>query len=581
MPERISAPVVSTRAPAVAHRRRRALRSLARLLAALGLLGGAPLAYGQAVCPDLVVAPATATLLAGNTTLFTASYSPSNGNGGCVAPVDVTALAVWTSSVPATAAFSTANSPSLLTAVAPGATTVKASYTLPASGLVVSATAPVTVNPPLAGTPGLTSNQKSVAQALDTVCQRLAVANAQTRGGLVGSQADLLQQCSGLLLEPNPANRAGAIAALGAQNFTTFQTQALVFAQAHTVNVLDRMMALRAGARGLNLGDATIGTANGQVSVAQLLGIARDVLGGGASADEPGGLLSDKLGIWLRGNYGSGSKDASSADDGFDGHQVTATAGVDYRLGSQSVLGLALGMARSSLGYRTVGGGLDSKNFNASLYATSYLYKNLYLDGVANFGHTSYDTTRQIVVVESGMTIDRTALGSTGGTTWNGTLSLGYDFVAGGLTLTPMLGYAYGQTTISSFTESGASGFDLSIDQQSLKSSTVNAGLQMNFAWNTAIGVVLPHLRAQWIHEFESAAPLLGMHFAADPLGGSGSQIVVQGDPPNSSYWKLAAGTSIQFTHGVAGYVEYQRLAGYGPVHYGDVTAGLRFQTSF
>ena len=566
-------------APPVSTPRRRLAPALLRLAAALGLLGATALAQAQTVCPGLVVTPANSTVLITTNVFYDATFSVSNGNGGCTV-TDVTTQALWTSSAPATAAFLNPNTPYEATAQAAGTTTITASYTVPGAG-TFTANTPLTVNPPLGAMAGLTPNQKSVGQALDTVCPRLA-AIYNSDNPPPPEPAALLGHCNGILLDPNPVTRAAALSAIGGQDFTSFQSQTLMFAQSHTANVLDRMMALRSGARGLNVADLTLDTANGPVSLAELFGIARDALGGGASADAaPDGLLSDKLGLWLRGTYGKGSKSASTADNGFDGHQVTATFGGDYRVGSQSVLGLAFSLARAGIGFRTVGGGLDTHAFNGSLYGSGYLYKNLYVDGLVNYGHDSYTTTRHIVYVESGSTVDETAVGETTGGTWNGTLSFGYDVALGGLTVTPMVGYAYLRSTISSFTETGATGLNLSIDEQTIKSSTANVGLQMNLAWNTAIGVILPHLRAQWIHEFDSAAPLLGMHFAADPLGGTDAQIIVQGDPPNSSYWKLAGGASVQFKHGVAGYIEYQRLQGYGAGSYGDLTAGLRVQTHF
>ena len=567
---------------------RPALPVLVRLLVALLLTSCASWAHAQASCPGLVLAPATATVAlpqsgAAAPLTFTATYSGVNpASGLCNPATDVTANVAWTSNNPAVAAFASPNSPNLLTPLTAGTSFITGSYTPIGSNLAVTAGAQVTVtSPPLAGLPGLTPNQKSTGQALDTVCQTL---NATYNSDFPPppAAASLMGHCTGIQSDPNPQARAAAIAAIGGQDFTSFQSQALVFAQSHTANVLDRMMALRSGARGLSLADVTFDTANGPVSLADLLGAGRETLGGGASAEsEPGGLLSDRLGLWLRGNYGKGSKSATAADDGFDGHQVTATFGADYRLGTQSVLGLALGVARSSIGFRTVGGGLDTRSYNASLYTSSYLYKNFYVDLLANYGHDTFATTRHIVYVESGTTIDQTALGSTTGSSWNGNLSFGYDIALGSLTVTPMVGYAYLHSTIDSFTESGASGLDLAVDNQAIKSSTVNAGLQMNLAWNTSFGVVVPHLRAQWVHEFDNAAPLLGMHFAADPLGSAGAQMVVQGDAPSSSYWKLAGGAALQFKHGIAAYVEYQRLQSYGAASYGDLTAGLRVQSHF
>ncbi len=561
--------------------RGRSVQRYARWLGACVLLAWGGLVHAQAVCPGLVVTPATSTVVlpqtgTGPTITFTATYSvTSPASGQCTPPTDVTAQIQWSSSNPAVAAFQSPNSPNVITTLTAGYAGVTATWT---QNPQVVGFASVNVSPaPLAGLPGLTPNQRSVAQALDTVCPRVA-ALYNSDNPPPPTTADFLAHCQGIASDPNATSRAAAVAALSPEHFSAFQSQALLFSQAHTANVLDRMMALRGGARGLSVADVTLSTAHGPVSLADLAG----VLGGGASADAPGNeLLADRLGIWLRGNYGDGSQDATTADSGFDGHQVTATAGIDYRVGSQSVLGLALGASRSGIGFRGVGGGIDTHGVNASVYGTSYLWRNLYLDAVLAYDHTSYATTRHIVYTESGTPVDVTAKGSTSGNAFNGTVNLGYDFALGALTVTPMIGYSHGHTLIHGFTESGAGGLDYALDDQTIDSSTAHAGLQMNLAWNLPFGVLLPHLRAQWVHEFDNTAPLLGMHFAVDPLGSGGTEIVVQGDMPNTSYWKRAGGAALQFTHGVAAYAEYQRLQNYGAARYADVTVGLRFQGHF
>ena len=217
-----------------------------------------------------------------------------------------------------------------------------------------------------------------------------------------------------------------------------------------------------------------------------------------------------------------------------------------------------------------------------TVYASTYLASNLYLDAVVNFAKSSYNTTRHIVFQESGITVDRTATGATGGTTRSGGINLGYDFSFGGLTVTPLAGYFYENARIDSFGETGAAGLNLDFDKQNYRSATANLGMQANFAVNLPFGVLVPHARAEWLHEFETNAALLNVHFDADPNAGtSTSPMVVQGDVPNRSYWRLSGGASLQFTHGVSAYVEYQRLASYGALAYHDVAIGLRAQQLF
>ena len=71
-------------------------------------------------------------------------------------------------------------------------------------------------------------------------------------------------------------------------------------------------MALRGGARGLSLAGLNVIVDGKLVPLAQIEDMVKEFFGGGASADEPGGLLSDKWGLWARGNFSFGEKDANA-----------------------------------------------------------------------------------------------------------------------------------------------------------------------------------------------------------------------------------------------------------------------------
>jgi outer membrane autotransporter protein len=95
------------------------------------------------------------------------------------------------------------------------------------------------------------------------------------------------------------------------------------------------------------------------------------------------------------------------------------------------------------------------------------------------------------------------------------------------------------------------------------------------------MGVFMPHLRLDYIREFKTDVDVFGVRFAADPNAASTPPVLVATDNPDTSYWRLAAGFSAQFKHGVSGYIEYQRLEGFQSINFQDVSLGLRFQRSF
>jgi outer membrane autotransporter protein len=321
-----------------------------------------------------------------------------------------------------------------------------------------------------------------------------------------------------------------------------------------------------------------------QVPLSAISGFARDVLGGGASADEPGSLFGDRLGLWARGNYTFGEKSDSPSDSGWDGDQWGITAGLDYRFTERLVLGFSGGLGRSNLAFKPVGeGGLDTASWTLSLYGSLYAVSNFYVDAVVNYTGADYDSSRHIHFTENTTPIDRFAAGSTDGNTLSTGLSFGYDFAFRGITVSPNAGWLRAKSRIARFRETGASGLDLEFDRQSYDSSTANAGVRVTYAWSTSWGVLLPHFRGDYVRELQDNVETFGVRFANDPFADSSNPtppIIVRSDEPDQSYFRMAAGMSAQFAHGISAYIDYQRYEAMQYVNFSDLSFGVRFQRS-
>ncbi len=438
-------------------------------------------------------------------------------------------------------------------------------------------------------TPGLATlnlkpNEMQVAKNLDDLCARLAEADSGEASNLTADQRDLLERCNGVINNTDTLQQETALEQMGAEEMNAMRTQAVLFSRTQGEGVMDRLLALRSGQRGISVAGLNLRIGDKYVPTQHIVASLKQLLGGGASADEPGGLLDNRLGMWMRGNYGIGEKEASAADRGFDSDQWGFTGGIDYRFSDSTVAGVSIGYGRSDVDFKPVGdGNLKTKSLTGSIYGSAYL-GNFYFDGVFNYADADYDSDRHIVYEESGGSVDRNARGSTGGASLSGGVSAGYDFILGGFTISPTLGYFFVDTKIDRFSEAGAGGLNLVYDQQNYESSTGNAGLRITYAWKTAWGVVIPHLRGTYVREFQDETEVFGVRFAADPFASSSDPtppIYVQSNEPDQSYFRLAAGVSAQFAYDISGYLEYQRLEGFQFVNFQDFTIGLRIQHSF
>lgn len=417
----------------------------------------------------------------------------------------------------------------------------------------------------------LTPNQQATAAGLSDVCQRLSTGGAEGPDpSLTSDQLDLLTRCGTVFSEAGVSQ--AAIDEIGAQQFNAIRTISVQFAQNQYQSVMDRLVALRTGRRGTPLAS-----------------LSRDagLMGAGASSDEVerGGLLDNRAGFWTRATYGDGGKHSSIADQGFRSDQWGATGGFDYRLGKEMVAGISVGYGESNASFRpTAQGGFDAEAFNVSVYGTAYA-GGFYADGIFNYIDTDYDTSRRILFTEPPTSLlDRNARASINGRTLTAGLSVGYDFVVGGFTIAPVVGYFYVDGDLDGFRERGAGGLDLLYADRDFRSSTGNIGFRAAYAWRTPIGVFVPQLRAAYIREFDDDVETFKVRFANDPLNTAAmpaTPIVFNGGSVDQSYYKFALGISAQFKYDVSGYVEYQRLQSFQFVDFGDLTFGVRMQRGF
>ncbi len=444
--------------------------------------------------------------------------------------------------------------------------------------LITVSAAPII--PRLAALPGLTPNQLSVAQALDSLCPRLSALGAQQE--LTEGQAQLLRRCNAITFGSVASEQVRALDEISPQDLNATRTQALNLSRSQLANVSDRLLALRAGAKGLSFAGLNLSVGSEPVPLADVAESLGSLLGGGASADsEADSLLDSRLGLWVRGNYGFGEKQATYADHGFDSDQWGLMAGADFRFSPRYVLGVALGYGQSKVSFgATDSGHLDTTALTAALYATMYSESGFYADAIANYVRSSHDSRRRIDFTEGGTRLLADAQAAADGATIGTAFTFGYDWAIGAFTVAPSIGYNYLSTRIGSFQEFSGKGLDLIFDEQRYTSATTNAGLRLSYAWKTAVGIVLPQIRGEFIREFMDEEESFGVRFANDPFDDT-PRIIVRTEMPDRSYWRLAAGIAAQFKHGVSGFVEYQRIESLQYFSYADVALGLRVERAF
>jgi len=144
--------------------------------------------------------------------------------------------------------------------------------------------------------------------------------------------------------------------------------------------------------------------------------------------------------------------------------------GFDRKLNNNNLLGFAIQYSQSDTDIGVNGTGIDSKNYNLSLYQTRPLNDNNFIEGLIGVGIIGKDLTRK-----SG---DNTLTGSRDGVQIFGSINYGKTINKGDFNLTPIARVDLGYTELDAYTETGTDA--LSYGKQTVESGMFSLGLELN-----------------------------------------------------------------------------------------------------
>ena len=361
---------------------------------------------------------------------------------------------------------------------------------------------------------------------------------------------------------------AEAAALEGLKQASTLIPVGLISARTQLHNIGLRLLSLRRGGATLSTGGLAM-TIDGEpapagVAASHLFSLPR---GTGASADaSPLG----NLGVFANGLGTFGDQRSSRNEPGFDFHTAGVTAGADYRVLPQLVLGLALGFGSTRNDFDGGAGDVTSKGISISGYA-GYTLGGFHADAIFTYGWIDYDTERRIASAAGPVT----AKGSPGGDQLAVGANVGYDFSFGALTIGPTLRLTYVDVTVDGFKERGGGDFNMRLRRQDTESLTTSLGGEVSYAIGVPFGVLTPLLRFEWEHEYLAGSRLVTGTLASDPTG---TVFGIRTNAPDRDYFNLGVGLTGTFRSGVSAFFYYEALLGRDRVTNHSFTAGVRLE---
>ncbi len=412
---------------------------------------------------------------------------------------------------------------------------------------------------------GLNANQLTAITQLAEACDSL--------NGDTSEQAIALQQVCDLIdsLDPNDPTELRRLQeiteAVVPEEAFALNDSLVVFSDYQATNVHARLTALRQ--------PASDSPANWQTS--QSRSHSNDhgyELIGQSGAGASGELLS-RLGGFINGHVSNGEIDGAVLQQDSDFSSSSLTFGSDYRFSDNVVAGVGLGVLQNETSFNRVSGGAQADGFNVTAFATWYETDEGYLDIVLDLGRTDHELKRSVSIFPDTSLI---AISSPTSTAKTMTVSAGRNFKPGGWDLGGYFRLSYTRATIDAYSESldvQQPGFAalFSIDDQSVVSTKMVAGLELSKALSTSRAVLVPLVRIEYVTEREREKDDIKATLIT-----TGTVASYQGEDRVTGYSNLGIGASAVFKNGRSAYAYYETHLQHDLVSQDWLKAGIRLE---
>nr|MBP8295602.1 autotransporter outer membrane beta-barrel domain-containing protein [Burkholderiales bacterium] len=288
--------------------------------------------------------------------------------------------------------------------------------------------------------------------------------------------------------------------------------------------------------------------------------------GGGAAADDP----FERLGAFVNGDLEFGKQSKTGTHSGYDLNTRGLTAGADYRLPGDSVVGVAAGYMHASADLAEAGGSQGASGYSFSAYGSFVPMPGAYVDVIAHAGTNKYDTRRR-EITDAGAAVDYDS--NTRGNQYALAITAGADLNRGPLTLNPYLRMDYVNAKVNAFSESGDAGA-IRIGELDLKQTVLTLGGQVSYAMSTSWGVLLPNARLELQRRLQGDGRNVTAALVAD--GAVNAQVALEN--PDKDYGNVSVGFSTVLPGGISGFANYERLFGRDGYRNSKFTVGVRFE---
>ncbi|MBU4447770.1 MAG: autotransporter outer membrane beta-barrel domain-containing protein, partial [Proteobacteria bacterium] len=275
-----------------------------------------------------------------------------------------------------------------------------------------------------------------------------------------------------------------------------------------------------------------------------------------------------RWGLFAGGGAAFGSQNSSTSQTGYNFSLGGFTAGADYRLRDNLLVGLAAGYNNTSSSFYGSGGSVTANTIPFNAYA-AYFPGSLFAYGSVGYALNLYDLKRGINF--GGLA--RTASSYTNGNQFNLYGETGYDLRLSRFILTPSVTLGYSALWIGGFTEQGAGSLNLKVASQSADSLQTGLGGRLTVPLKVGSVKLVPQGYAFYQHEFSHGSRSLSANLSQDS-----STLNFQTDAAKRNFAVVGANITVGIKKNLYAQVNYNAEVGRGNSTSQYLNAALRLE---
>lgn len=274
---------------------------------------------------------------------------------------------------------------------------------------------------------------------------------------------------------------------------------------------------------------------------------------------------------FLVGNYNPNNVDQDGFNaPGYNADNFAYTAGFDYRLNNNFVVGAAVGRDNDDINFNHPGGEAQLNENTLSLFG-GWQYQQLYATTELNYGIPEFNVDRNVQLGIANFHNN----GNTDGVQYGVAGTFGWNIIDTELKTGPYVDAEYQNLHINGYQEAGIAPFvDMNYESQFNQSIVGGIGWQVAYCGTTLWNVqVLPYAQAEFDHQFMNPdRTILGNPISAN--GGNGAFPFVQ---PSGNFVTLGAGIQGVLTNNISMTLGYdaELSTQYADTHSQDVLLNL------